>query len=134
MTLPDEVLDDAADAAAEHTETATGKHTAEQRDHLATLAQEYDGRWNYSAVGGFEIRGEDFSVARGLDRSEHLHVRLEPGWVNGDIHVAVEHIGDGEDDYAGGGFDLDAETAEALAVDLLELAQEKREYREADDA
>jgi hypothetical protein len=133
VTLPDEILADATEAASEQTDQATEKHTTEQREHLASLAQDYDDRWEYSAKGGFRIHREHFTASWGFDIHEDIPVEIDCYWMNGAIHLAVEHDAEGIE-YAGAGLEIGAETAEALALDLLELAQEARECRETDDA
>lgn len=133
MTLPDEILDDAVDAAATNTDGATNRHAAQQRAYLFDLASG-DGtdRWNHGATdAGFRIQTEYAVASVGDELGGGVDATLWTDWSQGNIRFSVEH--EDPDRHATLGMTLSAEAAEGLALDLLELAQEKREVREQSD-
>lgn len=126
-------VDDAIAAAARNTDEADARHAAQQRAHLLDLASGDDGdRWQHGATdAGVRIRTEYAVASIGDDLGAGDDATVWTDWTNGSIRLSVEH--DDPDRHASLGMALSAEAAEGLALDLLELAQEQREYREHDD-
>jgi hypothetical protein len=130
---PDDV-DDAIEAAAANTDEATSRHAAQQRAHLLDLAAAADSdRWEHDATdAGFLIRTERASISVGELRTQRgVDATVRADWTLDNPRLIVEH--NEADCEASVGLALSAEAAEGLALDLLELAQEQREARDADD-